>query len=259
MKKFDFGIHYVATGTKYIDEALKNAKFTKDVLGLSIPLSIATDNPSHNDLSLFDFVSKIPKPSFSYRDKIQGLMSLPFRYTLFLDTDAFVSHPLDDALEIVQRFDLSCTYAPVRHPPGHRDASIPACFPEVNTGVMFLSDTSNVRSLIKNWLHTYDEWLLKYDQRWDQASFRYVLWLAYCTSTITTHILPPEFNLRTTKPWIIGRGMPAYIIHGRYNRSELEQFIDYLNHDIDCFRTYSLWLDKFPNSSIRPRHDRTFS
>ena len=44
--------------------------------------------------------------------------------------------------------------------------------------------------------------------------------------------LPQEFNIRTTKPWIVGRGSFAYIIHGRYPDTEHHDFIDYINGDI---------------------------
>ena len=78
------------------------------------------------------------------------------------------------------------------------------------------------------------------------------------SSSITHMILPQEFNIRTTKPWIVGRGSYAYIIHGRYPDAEHQEFIKYINGDIDTFRTSDLWLQKSPYSCIRPRFDRTY-
>ena len=256
----DFGIYYVASGRKYIDEAAKNAFLSQSYLSSDVPVAICTDDCEYAaSLSVFDVILELNNAVYTYRDKISGLLNLPFKYTLFLDTDAFICYDLSDVFPIICTFDLHCVSAPVRHPPGHNDPSIPLVFPEYNTGVICLSSSPLIREFIQRWLSTYDSWFELYNQVWDQATFRYTLWNYLQTTPLRLNSLPCEFNLRTSKPWIAGRGMPVFVVHGRYNIDETNSFIAYLNHDFDKFRSYSLWLDKYPDSSIRPRFDRTFT
>lgn len=254
----DFGVVYVATGSKYIDEALCNARFSR-LYGQNLVFSIITSNVHHPGLgSVFDHILQHPCPEFSYRDKIVPLLNLPYEHTLFLDTDAKLIHDISSLLPLLTSFDLCASCAPVRIPPGWIDPLVPLSFPEINTGVLLLNRSSITHNLITSWLALYDNVYCIYDQLWDQASFRSVLWDFISTQSLSFYSLPPEFNLRTTKPWIVGRGSPAYILHGRYSLLEHNTFIEYLNTDIDKFRTYHLWLESYPHSSIRPRFDRTF-
>ena len=115
-----------------------------------------------------------------------------------------------------------------------------------------------VNLLVKSWLDLYDSLVVTCSQLWDQASFRSVLWSAMHSADLRFLHLPSEMNLRTTKPWIAGRGMPVHVVHGRYPDEEFLQFVGYLNDDYDKFRTWDEWLVFHPNTCIRPRHDRTY-
>ena len=53
--------------------------------------------------------------------------------------------------------------------------------------------------------------------------------------------------------------MPALIVHGRVPIDELPSFLNYLNQEIDTFRTWSHWVANNPETLIRPRFDNTFS
>ena len=255
--KPEIGILYVATGQQYLLEAFRSAQISRTTT--SLPIAICTD--LHFDLksSPFDFYFKHPCPKYSYRDKIPPLIDPPFLRTLYLDTDAFViqNSSLFNA-ECSFTPDLCAVRAPVRIPPGWRDNSVPDFFPEVNTGVLFFKHSSITQSLFVSWLKLYDNLFDSCNQNWDQASFRSVLWSMIQSLSIDFMSVPQEFNIRTTKPWIVGRGSFAYIIHGRYPDTEHHDFIDYINGDIDTFRTSDLWLKKSPSSSIRPRFDRTY-
>ena len=253
-----FGILYIASGIAHLKEAIFNASYVRKHFP-DIPISLKTDQPNRVEIGLFDNLLELTDPTFSYRDKITGLLDLPYAKTLFLDTDARLIHPLSNIHDLFHTYDISGCYAPVRTPPGWVCTSCPNFFPEVNTGVLFLRRKSIVKDLIDSWLSLYDHLLHKYRQSWDQASFRSVLWSYIKSHNINFNSLPPEFNIRTTQPWIVGRGSPAYIVHGRYNEDEFDLFARYLNLDVDKFRTYSIWLDMYPDSSIRPRFDRTFS
>ena len=254
-----FGILYVATGADCCAEAIDNAKRTH-IYNPNLPISIKTDKFCQAKSSgEFTTILSFEDPSFSYRDKIVGLQDLPFEITLFLDSDACLISSADEFFNLTTNFDLAAVTAPVRHPPGWSDCSVPLLFPELNTGVLLIRRTAQWDSLVNSWLKLYDDCFKKYRQTWDQATFRSVIWQAINSDKYRFLNLPLEANLRTTKPWVAGRGMPVFVIHGRYPAGEFNKFVDYLNDDIDRFRTWIEWLNLYPESQIRPRHDRTFN
>lgn len=258
---YSASIIYVATGEAYLKEAFVRAKITR-CFSSGYPIFLYTDNISlaknFNTPIVFDHIFLHESAIYGYRDKIVPLIDLPSDFCLFLDTDAFLMHDFQKILTLTSLFDISASYAPVRHPPGWSDDTCPSVFPELNSGVLFLRRSQLLTNLMKDWLHLYDELSFTRNQSWDQASLRSVIWSYLSHKHLSLHILPEEFNLRTTKPWIIGRGSPAYVIHGRFLMSEYDDFIEYISNDLDTFRTSSLWLASHPNSTIRPRFDRTY-
>ena len=252
------GVLYIATGKRCCSEALLNAQRCRET-NPNLAITIQTDLPNYPGLSkVFDSVNLFSDPNHSYRDKIAGLASSPFSETLFLDSDACLITPATDLFELLQGCDLAAAYAPVRHPPGWSDASVPMIFPELNTGVLLMRRTRVVDLLVERWLCLYDELVQTHGQSWDQASFRSVLWSLLKNHHLSFLHLPPEANLRTTKPWFAGRGLPVQVIHGRFPPEEFEPFVEFLNGDVDCFRTWDQWVGLHPRTCIRPRFDRTF-
>ncbi|MDO6351165.1 hypothetical protein Q3Y53_01295 [Synechococcus sp. YX-04-1] len=250
-----FGVLYVATGKSYVSEAISSAQTSK-LYDPSIAIHLCCDSIYDLDLSCFNSISILDSPSYSYRDKVAALLSPPFEKTLFLDTDAFIISPISHLQSSIFNFDLSACFAPCRIPAGFNDATIPNFFPEYNSGVLFLRNSETISSLISDWLDLYDRLFVEYDQHWDQASLRTVLWNYTNNPSFSLLTLPPEFNVRLTKPWIIGRGIPAYILHGRLPPRELPILADYMNSDIDCFRTCNDWYAKYPDSLIKMRFAR---
>ena len=257
MKALHRGIVYVATGEKYLSEAFANISITRS-FNPSIPITIVSDidisftSDPHTSTLVLD------NPSFSYIDKIKALSaSLPFAHNLFLDSDAFAVDNLDDLFDMLLPFDLSACFAPVSIPPGWVDPTIPISFPEYNTGVLYLKNSPIIQNFLDDWFNLYNLLLTEFQQTWDQASFRSVLWKYMESSRLGFYCLSSSFNVRTSKPWTVGRGQKASIIHGRFNHAELPVFIDYLNHDVDKFRTWIHWIKRFPETSIFPKFDRT--
>ena len=235
-------ILYVASGESYVIEAIKNARLTRNY-SQDIPIYIVTDQPNFHELNeTFDYVLPHDCPSYTYRDKILPLVNLPTEECLFLDSDAFLIHPAQFIFEACHHFmSLSAS------PGWDEDISI-----------LFLKRTNTISAFIQQWLALYDKVKLSHNQSWDQATLRTTLWQFISNHNLKLLTLPPEANLRTTKPWTAGRGLPVFVIHGRLDVSELNSFIHYLNSDIDCFRTWAHWIKSNPSSSIHPRHDRTF-
>ena len=109
------GILYVATGSSCLDEAISNAKETR-LHSPNIPIAVSTDLVADALSSrVFDITLPHKSPHHSYRDKIIGLLDMPFRHTLFLDSDAFVAHPIDSLFKLSVRsrtFELLRTLLP---------------------------------------------------------------------------------------------------------------------------------------------------
>ena len=59
-------------------------------------------------------------------------------------------------------------------------------------------------------------------------------------------LLPAEANFRTTKPWVAGRGLPVHVLHGRVPADETDALLDYLNSNVDRFRTWAEWHQRNP-------------
>ena len=251
------GVYYIATGDKYLHEAFHNVRLTRS-FNPSLSVSVCThDTVEARQSGLFDNVVQHPCPVYSYRDKIQPLIDPPYDNTLYLDTDAFSSYSLDSIFSLADFVDIACAAAPVRHPPGWSDSEAPMSFTEFNSGVILLKKSHQQKQFFNKWLALYDKLFRKFSQSWDQASFRSILWRRIKMKKLQFLQLPSEANLRTTKPWIAGRGMPVQIIHGRFAEHETNKFLTYLNSDINKFRTSSEWLKLYPDSSIRPRFDNS--
>ena len=210
---------------------------------------ICTDQPAVAVASgVFDRVLPHPAPRRSYRDKIAALLSVPFRRTLFLDSDARLVAPAEPLFTLLQHHHLALAHAPVRRPIGHWDPAIPALFPEANSGVLLLCRGHQQRRLIRSWLHHYD----RIGQAWDQAALRQALWQRLGRG-LRLGVLPPEANLRTSKPWIAGRGLAVHVVHGRVPEPEWPTLLTYLNGDVQRFRSWREWLERHPDSAVRPQ------
>ena len=105
------GLLYIATGDDYVNEAINNMQRSRPFIG-SRKSCIVTDRPSPLLYTVFDIVKKHPFPTFSYEDKILPLLDLPFKRTLFLDTDACLISPIDETPPdiITGHFDISATF-----------------------------------------------------------------------------------------------------------------------------------------------------
>lgn len=249
------GVLFVATGDRYIEEAAESANASRPLLG-GRPIAISTDDPVLADrTSAFDRVLVHPEPRRDFRDKIQPLCDPPFDRTLYLDSDARVvarsSQTVDDLYRLLEHHDLAAAHAPVRRPPSWWDHEVPAHWPEFNTGVILVT-RRGAEIAIRDWRRRFDDAFERHGETWDQATFRSAVWHA-AGAGLPIAVLPPEANLRTTKPWIAGKGLSVSILHGRVPAEERDELIRFLNEDIDRFRTNAEWLERNPRSAIRPK------
>jgi hypothetical protein len=242
------GLLFVATGEAFLAEAMAAARASRPHLG-GRPIALCTDDPAAASASgAFDRVLPHPEPRRSYRDKIAPLGALPFRRTLFLDTDARLLAPVDSLFALLDQHQLAAAHAPVRRPDGWWDVAAPAAFPELNSGVLLLRRGWRQRALIRRWLRLYDQ----IAQPWDQASLRSAVWTGL-RQGLRLAVLPPEANLRTTKPWVAGKGAAVQVLHGRVPEPEWPALQAYLNGNIQRFRSSAEWLERYPDTALRPQ------
>ena len=215
------GLLFIATGSRHRREACGVVQNCRRHLK-GRPVALITDAPAAVPNGLFDHVLSHPDPHHSYRDKIQPLIQPPFQRTLYLDTDAELIQPVCDLFEMLETLELLACHAPVRFH-GWKDQRIPDGFSEVNTGVIGIQRCRNTETLMRSWLANYDQIGIQEDQ----ASLRSSLWDSLELG-LKFYVLPTEYNIRTTKPWTVGRGIKARVIHGRLNPRQRSQLLSYL-------------------------------
>ena len=215
------GLLFIATGARHRQEACGVVENCRHHLN-GRPVALITDAPSSVPDGLFDQVLSHPDPHHSYRDKIQPLIHPPFQRTLYLDTDAELIQPVCDLFAMLQSLELLACHAPVRFH-GWKDPQVPDGFSEMNSGVIGIQRCSNTESLIRRWLATYD----RIGIQEDQASLRSSLWESL-EQGLKFYVLPAEYNIRTTKPWTLGRGIKARVVHGRLRPRQRRQLLAYL-------------------------------
>ena len=215
------GLLFIATGARHRQEACGVVENCRHHLN-GRPVALITDAPSSVPDGLFDQVLSHPDPHHSYRDKIQPLIHPPFQRTLYLDTDAELIQPVCDLFAMLQSLELLACHAPVRFH-GWKDPQVPDGFSEMNSGVIGIQRCSNTESLMRRWLATYD----RIGIQEDQASLRSSLWESL-EQGLKFYVLPAEYNIRTTKPWTLGRGIKARVVHGRLRPRQRRQLLAYL-------------------------------
>ncbi len=227
------GVLLVATGNKYCQEAIQSVQKIRPYLN-GRPLTIVTDEPTERLKDLFDQVRIHPDIQYTYRDKIPPLLNLPYERTLFLDTDLELIEQIDDLFRMLETFDIIGCHAPVRWCQWN-DPNVPEGFCEINSGVLGFRRSRRTHALIRRWLTTYDIAGVPFDQ----ASLRAAMWWTSKHKGLRSWILPPEYNLRTPKPWLVGPGLKVKIIHGRVKDEVITPLKIYLNENVDSFRCSS--------------------
>ena len=246
---------YVATGISYINESVASCLYSREIFP-SARFLLITDKKSlascdSSCLLVFDEVLFLNTPSYSYRDKIEGIFLALNKFSsfIYLDTDAILINSFQ--FQLPSNIDCAAVLAPVRIPQGWSDTDLPSFFPEYNTGFLYFRSSTLVKQLIHSWLVAYDRAFSLFNQVWDQASFRSVLWSFIQSKNLCFLPFPAEFNLRLTKPWVAGKGSLVYIVHGRIKLTELPILKTYLDSNINRFRTWAEWQSLHPNTSLQ--------
>ena len=199
-----FGVIYVASGERYVEEAAVSAESLKRKMP-EIPILIFSDQETAPPV--FDEIRKLEDVRGNCYDKVRPLLETPFEKTLFLDTDTYVCRRIDEISTLLDRFDLLVSHTPYRDPNPLK--GIPSAFPEFNTGVIGFRRSESFSRFLEKWIECYADLGMKADQ----PAFRKVLWE---DRELRSYILTPEYNFRTIFPGYVGGGSAVKIIHGRH-------------------------------------------
>jgi hypothetical protein len=203
------GVLYVATGKKYIDEALRSAKSVKENSD-SISVSIVTDqliksNIIDNVIHSDELTGTRGEANFHFDET-------PYEKTIYLDTDTIVSENISDLFTLLDRFDIGAAHAPSREATSVESypySDIPNSFPEYNRGVLVYRLNDQFRSFLDDYQHIYNKHLENGGiNNHDQPAMRKALY----KSNLRIATLTPEYNCRGIG-YADGR---IRILHGRY-------------------------------------------
>jgi len=227
------GIVYVATGRKFVDEALLSVRSAKKYMP-DIPVCLFTDVEDVAAASPpagVDRVCLLQEVTQSCRDKIKPLADSPYEKTLFLDTDTYLCQAVYDLFVLLDRFDMALAQAPDRCQ--YRLPHLPDCFSELNSGVIAFRKNDRTQTVLARWEETFLRMLADdLGSYRDQHSLRDTLF----RSDVHLFILPPEYNFRTIGPNFAGRHSKVKILHGRH--ADLERVAARLNRSPERARVF---------------------
>jgi len=152
MKKY--GIVYIATGKRYIQEAVQSViTLRKHITDIHVTL-FSSEAPNTD---LFDDYILIEKPFYSYMDKIIQLRCSPYEYNIFLDTDTFICANFFELFDLLKTYDVAAAYDMIKHLIPLSD--VPTAIPEFNTGVIVFKQSNKWQSFCDSWQQQYQRYI----------------------------------------------------------------------------------------------------
>jgi hypothetical protein len=232
---------YLATGDKYIQEAIHSARSVKET-NPDLSITILTDTPIQTETDCFDNVIRNEGLDHQY-----GLLQpdmFPYDRTLFLDTDTYICENISDLFNLLNDFDLAVTHSPGRPELDDRhdhflNGEIPDSFPLYNSGVIAYADNKRVQEVFTKWNQLYEQYSHFEGMEWNQPSFRAALYM----SDVDLVTLHKEYNCRF--PYPNGVTGDVKILHGRVGDEVkyVKEVADRIN-TTDTYRVHT--LEKWP-------------
>ncbi len=199
----DRGLLYMASGQKYIDEAIVSARSAKKIMP-DLPICIVADREVSDPV--FDVVIVNPDAKGDQRDKLRMDLT-PFDRTIFLDTDTYIIGDIQDIFTLLDRFDFAAHQPSTGY--ANSDPEVPHSFPGFNAGVLAFRKNEKIMKLLRVWQDAYEREPLFNGRKWDQRPLRKAVY----QSDVRFAVLTPEYNLM---PWApMGLGRAVKVLHGR--------------------------------------------
>ncbi len=189
------GFVYCATGPRYVEECKASIRSLRDTHG-DVPIEVFTDHPE-----AFPGMSRpISNPSFSFSDKLYAFEGTRFERFIYIDTDTTIVGDLRGMFDILDRYDLAATHAPIRFNYRHFEISLGSpLIPQFNAGLVAMrADPAFVQRWRENDDRLIDQLKAFYGEgeyrSFDQVSFRQTILEMWEDKLIW--VLPPEYNAR---------------------------------------------------------------
>lgn len=208
-------VFYILSGQQYIDEARGSAESVKRHMPY-VKCHLFTPDGGVMSGTAFNVVNTMNPRAHTdwYLDNTRYLMLalqyLP-EYLIWLDSDTYCCMPFGEMFDMLNRFDLIAAHAPGRRT-GKVVGNIPACFPELNIGVVGLHNTDTLKEFVARWYIKAVKHAEIYGNN-DQTSLREALWEE---KELRWYVFPPEWNLRlVSREGYFVRDRVRFI-HGRH-------------------------------------------
>jgi len=222
------GILYIASGDRYVNEAVFSAKSAKTQMP-NIPITIYSDREIESDV--FDNV-KILQGDHGLGILQPGM--LPYDRTLLLDSDTYVYSNIYELFTILDEFDIAAPHEKTRterlsNRPTENFAyvpqDIPESFPTHQTAVLALKKSNKLDEFLSEWNRLYQSYNETYDgTAQNQPAFRETLY----KSDLRIATIPPEYCAWPRDPGFLNG--PAKIVHGRFmNVDDIAQVAEAFN------------------------------
>ncbi|ELZ81337.1 hypothetical protein C455_04071 [Haloferax larsenii JCM 13917] len=230
------GVLYIASGSKFIEEAITSAQSVKS--NTDLPVTLVTDREVTE--SCFDTVIQGDEFCYHYGDSVLQIPDLPYDRTLLLDTDTKVHGDLSDLFEITDCFDIAAST--IADGEFTLSSRVPEPFPEYNTGVVLFKNNPQVVDFINEWKDVYRTYL-DGGVRMNQPAFREVLY----KSSLRIATIPTEYNCRANFGGYLNNRVK--ILHGDFE--DYDEVISKLNE----FETPRLFYNR--NGDIQVKRVET--
>lgn len=213
------GFVLVGTGERYIRE-IKLLITNIRKYYPKFPIAIFTDTPVSYDGVINQI---IPDPTYSFWDKIRYMYKAPFDECVFLDTDIYLTGPVDELFMMLEHFDLIAPHAPI----DENRSGLPDSFAELNTGVIGFKKSLKMQTFFQKWDEIYGIDIRTDKSGFippDQPSFRETLYF----SSLSFCMLPHEYNCMLDYPTFLSG--EVRILHGR--KHDKEKMSHFINHEL---------------------------
>lgn len=177
------GFIYATTGENYTILARRAARNLRAVMPDAV-IDLYTDQQISDPV--FDCIHQTSDSFF--RPKIEAMQRSRFARTVYLDADTIVVADISDLFPLLDRFDLAATHALHRgRPMGDRELTVPAAFPQFNSGLVVLRRSEATQMFLSRW----GVEMRATGAGADQPSMRRLLF----NGNLRIATLPPEYNL----------------------------------------------------------------
>ncbi len=222
-----FGYLYVATGEKYIKEAITSATTLK-AAAEEANICLITDHEfSH---TVFDRVKVVGfdvaddgswKSNLVY--KIIGIQNSPYERTVFLDTDMYIVHSFEEVFQTLDYFDILACLDYYDQSKVYAGGKVVPVFTPYNTGMLVFRSNPVTDQFLKDWQTYYQNGREEY---WsDQPAFMEAL----LYNPIKMYVLHSSFNFRFLFNVGFLENEKVRIIHGRATEEELKIIAERVN------------------------------